>query len=47
MRYIFKPEIQLLMQLAGFELLHFCPFAQLDQSVSEHTWNVSAIGRAI
>lgn len=47
MRYLFKPETELLMQLAGFELLHFCPFAQLEQAVSEETWNVSAIGRAI
>lgn len=47
MRYLFKPETELLMQLAGFELLHFCPFAQLDRAVSEDTWNVSAIGRAI
>ena len=47
MRYLFKPEIELLMQLAGFELLHFCPFAELDRTVSEDTWNVSAIGRAI
>lgn len=47
MRYLFKPETELLMQLAGIELLHFCPFAQLDRAVSEDTWNVSAIGRAI
>jgi SAM-dependent methyltransferase len=47
MRYLFKPEMDLLMQLAGFELLHFCPFAQLDQDVSDETWSVSAIGRAI
>ena len=47
MRYLFKPETELLMQLAGFELVHFCPFAELDNAVSEDTWNVSAIGRAI
>lgn len=47
MRYLFKPEIELFMHLAGFELVHFCPFAQLHQAVSEDTWNVSAIGRAI
>lgn len=47
MRYFFKPEIELLMQLAGFELRHFCPFGQLGQPVSQESWNVSAIGLAI
>lgn len=47
MRFFFKPEIEFFLGQAGFELMAICPFAELNQAVSEETWNVSAIARAL
>lgn len=46
MRFIFKPEIEFYLKKAGFSLVHFCPFSNLEKKVSEATWNVVAISRA-
>jgi SAM-dependent methyltransferase len=47
MRFIFQPEIEFYLNQTGFSLVHFCPFADLEKEVSEATWNVAAIARAI
>jgi len=47
MRYIFKPEIEFYLNQAGFSPLHFCPFADLEKVVSEATWNIVTISRAV
>lgn len=47
MRFIFKPEIEFYLNQAGFSLVHFCPFADLEKEVNEATWNVVTISRAI
>ncbi|OGO15143.1 MAG: hypothetical protein A2Z14_18170 [Chloroflexi bacterium RBG_16_48_8] len=47
LRYFFVPEVDLLAQFTGFELIHSCPFAQLDRQPTEKDWNVSWILRAI
>jgi len=46
MRFIFKPEIEFYLNKAGFSLVHFCPFADLENEVSEATWNAVTISRA-
>lgn len=46
MRYFFVPEVDLLAQFTGFELLHCCPFMELDRQPTEKDWNVSWILRA-
>jgi hypothetical protein len=39
MRYLFKPEIELLMQLSGFKLTAFHEFLT-RKTPSEKSWNV-------
>jgi len=47
MRFLFFPEVELLCQMTGFELLHYCPFMDLESYPTEDDWNVSWILRAI
>ena len=47
MRFIFIPEIEFYLAKAGFSPVHFCPFADLENAVSETAWNAVAISRAI
>jgi len=47
MRFIFYPELNMLMSQANLNLIHFCAFGEIDKSVSEDTWNVSAIACTI
>ena len=47
MRFMFKPEIEFYFNQTGFSLVHFCPFADFEKEVSEATWNVVTISRAI
>lgn len=46
-RFIFYPEIEFMMAQAGLQIEHFCSFGEMDKSVTEETWNVSIIARAI
>lgn len=43
MRFLFLPEVELLCQMTGFELLHYCPFMDLKSHPTEDDWNVSWI----
>jgi SAM-dependent methyltransferase len=45
-RYLFRPEIELLMAHTGLELVAFCPVGKLTQCPTETTWSVSAIAHA-
>jgi SAM-dependent methyltransferase len=45
-RYFFPQEIAHYLDDAGFELLKFCPFLNLNGTVDENEWNVTAIARA-
>jgi predicted TPR repeat methyltransferase len=47
MRYLFEPEIKLMCNLTGFELLKLCPFMEPDRLPDERDWNVSWITRAV
>jgi hypothetical protein len=44
-RYFFPQEIAHYLNDAGFELLKFCPFLNLNGTVDENEWNVTAIAR--
>ncbi|MBM3157292.1 MAG: class I SAM-dependent methyltransferase [Chloroflexi bacterium] len=45
-RYFFPQEMVHYLDDAGFELLKFCPFLNLDGKVDENEWNITAIARA-
>jgi SAM-dependent methyltransferase len=47
MRYLFQPEMEFFLAQAGMKLLDFCPFMRPRETVSEDTWNVTAIAQAI
>ncbi len=47
MRYLFKPEIEFMLSQAGMQLVRLCTFGDLEQEVTENTWNVTAIARRI
>lgn len=47
MRYFFMPEINFYMQQAGFNLLHTCPFAELENQLKEDNWNAMIIAQAV
>jgi SAM-dependent methyltransferase len=47
MRYFFPKELEYFLSVAGFELLKFCPFMDLNGILSESTWNMGVIARAI
>lgn len=44
-RYFFPQEIAHYLDDAGFDLLKFCPFLNLEGTVDENEWNVTAIAR--
>ena len=44
-RYFFPQEIAHYLDDARFELLSFCPFLNLEGTVDENEWNVTAIAR--
>lgn len=41
MRYLFVQEMALMMQSAGLNLVHYCPFLEADEQLSTDTWNVT------
>jgi SAM-dependent methyltransferase len=41
LRYFFKPDIEFLSDITGFELLDVHPFQSMGDTVDEDTWNVS------
>ncbi len=46
MRYFFRPELEFFLEQTGFAVEAFCPFAQLDGKLGEHTWNAMVVARA-
>ena len=46
-RFFFKPEIDFFLSQAGFKLIRFCPFPDLDKALSEETWNVVMVAQAL
>jgi hypothetical protein len=46
-RFLFRAELDFFLSQAGMELTHLCEFPFLDRTVSEKTWNVAAVARAI
>ncbi len=46
MRFLFLPEVELLCQMTGFELIYVCPFMEPDHKPSEQDWNVTWVARA-
>ncbi len=47
MRYLFQPEIEFFLSQSRMKLVHICPFMQLNDAVSEDTWNVTAVAQAV
>jgi SAM-dependent methyltransferase len=47
MRYFFAPELELLLAAAGFELVRLGAFPNLDDEVTDQTWNVALVARAV
>ena len=45
MRYMFVQEMALLVQTAGLNLVHYCPFLEADGQLSADTWNVTFVAR--
>jgi SAM-dependent methyltransferase len=47
MRYLFPQEIELLLELSGFELVSLTAFPTLDMPVSDTSWNALIVAKAI
>lgn len=47
MRYFFKPEIELFLELAGFDLEAFGAVGDWQNPPSERTWNAMLVARAV
>ncbi|MCK5603916.1 methyltransferase domain-containing protein [Candidatus Pacearchaeota archaeon] len=47
MRFLFVPEVQLLCKITDFELIHYCPFMDLEKQPTEDDWNVTWITRVV
>jgi SAM-dependent methyltransferase len=46
MRYFFEPELESMLASAGFELVRFGGFPDLDEEPTEQSWNVALVARA-
>lgn len=46
MRYFFEPELEAMLNQAGFDLLCIGGFPDLEVEPSEQTWNVAVVARA-
>jgi SAM-dependent methyltransferase len=47
MRYFFAPELELCLSAAGFELVRLGAFPNFDDEVTDQTWNVALVARAV
>jgi len=47
MRYFFAPEIEVFLSAAGFELVRFGTFPNLEDEATDQTWNVAVVARAV
>lgn len=46
MRFLFPLEIKNFLDIAGFERIKFCPFLELEKSLTEHNWNMTVIAES-
>lgn len=47
MRYFFAPELRVLLEIEGFELLRLGGFPDLERAADENTWNVLVVATAV
>lgn len=45
MRYLFPQEIKYFHKIAGFRDVKFCPFLELEDSLTENHWNMAVVAR--
>jgi len=45
MRFLFPQEIKYFLETAGFKKIEFCPFLELEKSLTEHDWNMTVIAK--
>ncbi|MCK4306983.1 class I SAM-dependent methyltransferase [candidate division WOR-3 bacterium] len=45
MRFFFPQEIRYFLEIAGFSEVEFCPFLELEKTLTEHDWNMAVIAR--
>jgi hypothetical protein len=46
-RFFFPKEIEYYLANTGFELLRFCPFLEFNAKITENTWNMTIIAKAV
>lgn len=44
MRFLFPQEIRYFLEVAGFEMVSFYPFLNLDRDLTERDWNMMVVG---
>jgi SAM-dependent methyltransferase len=47
MRYFFAPELELLLSVAGFDLVRLGAFPNVDEEPTDQTWNAALVARAV
>ncbi len=47
MRFLFAQELRHYLEEHSFDLVHLCPFLDLEAKVSEKHWNATAIAKAV
>lgn len=45
MRFMFVQECKMVLKMAGLELIHYCPFMEIDGRLTQETWNVTFLAR--
>ena len=45
MRFMFVQECKLALENAGLELVHYCPFMEIDGRLTQATWNATFVAR--
>jgi SAM-dependent methyltransferase len=45
LHYYHFSEMQNLLQIAGFDIIHFSPFPEMDRPVAPYDWNISIVAR--
>ena len=45
MRFLFPQEVKYFLEVAGFDEVKCCPFLRLEESLSEHDWNMAVIAK--
>jgi SAM-dependent methyltransferase len=45
MRYYHFAEMEMVLRTSGFEILHRCPFREIDHDAGKHDWSISIVAR--